>query len=713
MFTMHGSVRFAQRVIPRLVVMGAFVPALAAGTTSTHEASAANSSSVPLPSSGAATLHTDSAGTASPAALTQELATRTGPAIATSAATSAKPSQPAIDPTALAAFVDGVVRGYMTEKGIAGAIVAVSGRDVPMLLRGYGIADEHPRRKVDPDSTLFRIGSVSKTFTYVAAMQLVAEHKLELDAPVDRYLPPSLRTDDPRYPPILIWHLMTHTAGFEDAALSAHMFYADPRKLPQLDAYLAKYRPKRVRAPAVHADYSNYSVELLGAVVQQVSGEPFDEYIEQHILDPLGMRHTTFRELLPEGDPRRVPASLATDFSTAFQYQDGGFSPRGAEYISNGAPAGAGSSTAADMATWMRMLLNDGEVDGHQVLDHMAFQEMVAPTFRNAPAVHAIAHGFFIGRYGRYASLEHAGDTLWFHSNMVVLPQAGIGVFVSTNTNTGTSLADDLPRLIFERFLPGARPVPAPPPPKGFARSGQVYAGTYLSERRNVSTLEKPLSTNIASVAVTSDGYLVINGGNGGRWVERSPDIFREVNNSDQIQFLRDARGNVVSMAVADGDAVFDKADFFANPHTAVATLALLLLLCLSVPIGVWARRGRPFESMQAQRRQALASVGTLLSAACGWLVFLILTVATALVMSAGGYKALFDFPSPILVTDVALAYVATGLSLVALWFLPRTWGLPTWGLWRKLRHTLIVVLMLWTIALLIEWKVLLAPLML
>lgn len=693
---MRGVVRVAERVLLALFVTGAIMPAFAGNTPKTSGANAATRSSAPLASTAAAPPPEGSAGTATHSPMAQELL-----------------AKPAIDPAALAAFVDGVVRGYMTEKGIAGVTVAVTDRNGPLLLRGYGIAEEHPRREVDPDSTLFRIGSVSKTFTYVAAMQLVAEHKLDLDAPVDRYLPDSLKTVSSRYPPIRIWHLMTHTAGFEDAVLSAHMFYADPRKVPQLDAYLAHYRPKRVRAPGLHADYSNYSVELLGAIVQQVSGEPFDEYIERHILDPLRMQHTTFRELLPEGDPRRVSAALATDFSTAFDFQNGGFAPRGAEYISNGAPAGAGSSDAADMATWMRMLLNDGEVDGHQVLDPVTFREMVTPTFRNAPAVHAIAHGFFVGRYGRYGSLEHAGDTLWFHSNMVVLPQAGIGVFVSTNTDTGTSLVTTLPRLIFEHFLPGARPATVPLPTQGFFRSGQVYAGTYLSERRNLSTLEKPLRTNIATVAVTPDGHLVINGGKQGRWVEQSRDIFREVDNSDRIQFLRDARGRVVSMAVADGDAVFDKANFFDNPNTALATLALLLLVCLGVLIGGWGRRGRLFESAPAQRRRDLAPARTLLLAASGWLVFLILVVAAALVMSAAGYKVLFDFPPPILVAVVALCYVAAGLSSAALWFLPRGWGLPMWGFWRKLRHTLIVVLMLWTIVLLIEWKVLLAPLML
>jgi CubicO group peptidase (beta-lactamase class C family) len=618
--------------------------------------------------------------------------------------------QAVIDPAALASFVDGVVSSYMAAGHIAGVTVAVANRNGPLLLHGYGVADEHPRREVDPDSTLFRIGSISKTFTYVAAMQLVAENKLELDAPVDRYLMPSLKTENPRYPPIRVWHLMTHTAGFEDAVLSAHMFYSDPRKVPQLEAYLARYRPNRVRAPAVHANYSNYSVELLGALVQRVSGEPFDQYIEKHILEPLRMQHTTFRELLPKDDPRAVFTNLAGDFATGFLYQNDGFDPQPPEYISDGAPAGAGSSDAADMAIWMRMLLNDGEIDGHQVLNAITFREMVTPTFRNATAVDAIAHGFFVGRYGSYSSLEHDGDTLWFHSNMVVLPQAGIGVFISTNTDTGSSLVAALPRLIFEKFLADARPALPPAPPKDFERSERLYEGTYISERRNETNAEKPLSTRTDVIAATADGYLVVNGGKGGRYLEESPDIFTEVHTGAHIQFLRSTRGHVVGMASANGHAVFDKAALSDSPRVAFAQLAVLLLVCLGTMVNAWGRRRSAMLGAPTPSGETFLPTRTLLSATCGWLLFLILMITAIAEMSAAGYQLLFDFPPPILMAAIVMGYVASLLTLVASWFLPRLWRLHSWSFWRRLRHSLILALMACSIVLLIEWKVLLAP---
>lgn len=617
-----------------------------------------------------------------------------------------------IDPAALGSFVDGVVRAYMTEKGIAGVTVAVVDRDHPLLLRGYGAASLHPPRKVDPASTLFRIGSISKTFTYVATMQLVATGKLDLDAPADTYLPPALKTADSRYPPIRIWHLMTHTAGFEDSVLGAHLFYKDASSVPALDAYLAKYRPKRVRAPAVHADYSNYSVALLGAVVQQVSGEPFDAYIERHILTPLGMTHTTFREPLPAGDPRAVSAALAADFSTAFNHEDGGFTAEPFEYISNGAPAGAGSSDAADMGRWMRMLLNGGSLDGVQVLDPIAYREMTTPTWSNAPAVHAIAHGFFVGRYGNYTSMEHGGDTIWFHSNMVVLPQAGIGVFVSTNTDSGIALAEALPRLVFEHFLTGGRPALAPAPAAGFVKPGQIYAGTWLSERDNFSTLEKGLLLTVVKTAITPDGYLVVSAGDEARrYVHVAPDVFRALDSSDRIQFLRDQHGRITGFASAYGHVVYDRANWFDNPDTLFIAVAALVLICLGALIGAWGRSRRAVRGGSARQREARAASRSLLLAVFGWTLFFLLAAIATAKITAGGNDIVFDYPTPLIWITVIAAYFAALLSVFALFFLPRAWRAQAWGLWRKLRHTSIIALMLFVIALLIEWKVLLAPL--
>lgn len=633
------------------------------------------------------------------------------------ATTTAEPPQPVpvapapvMSVTELGAFVDGAVRAYMDAKGVAGVTVAVVDRNGTLFERGYGIAAKDPQRTVDPATTLFRIGSISKTFTYIAAMQLVEQGRLDLDADANRYLPPPLQLPDEGYPPVKVWHLMTHTAGFEDSALG-HLFTRPGAAVPSLDGYLARYRPRRVRAPGAHVDYSNYAVALLGAIVQQVSGQPFDAYVEQHVLAPLGMAHTTFREVLPASDPRAVGEGLAHAYSAGFRYVDGGFSPQPFEHIAQIAPAGAGASSADDMARYMRMLLNGGVLDGHAVLQPQTFAMLSTVNFSNAPGAAGIAHGFFRHPYGRYLSLEHAGATLWFHSNMVVLPEAGVGVFVSTNTDTGGELSAELPRQILEHFLAEARPLPLPTPPADFARGGQRFAGTYLAERRNYSTLEKLFDALSAAAVVTAtrDGELVVRAGERTtRWVQDGPLMFRAVEGSDRLVFLQDQRGRIAGFVSPYGHTVFDRVGVANQLPPFALLLAVLALLCVGVLVAAWARRGR---RVNGSARGPLGAAFLMTLTALLWLAFLGTAVAALVQMGAAGEQAIYSYPTPLLRTAVVLAYASSIASVLVLLQLPAVWRARGWGVLRKLRHTAIVLTMLLAIGGLVHWNVLFAPL--
>ncbi|WP_187300561.1 serine hydrolase domain-containing protein [Mizugakiibacter sediminis] len=612
--------------------------------------------------------------------------------------------------TALGAFVDGAVRSWMDAKGVAGVTVAVVDRDGTLFARGYGIAGKDPRRPVDPATTLFRIGSISKTFTYIAAMQLVEQGRLDLDADANRYLPPALRLPDEGYPPVKVWHLMTHTAGFEDSALG-HLFTRPGAAVPTLDDYLARYRPRRVRAPGVHADYSNYAVALLGAIVQQVSGQPFEAYVERHLLAPLRMTHTTFREPLPASDPRAVGAALEHAYSAGFRSVDGGFAPQPFEHIAQIAPAGAGASTAEDMARYMRMLLNGGALDGHVVLQPQTFATLATVDFGNAPGAAGIAHGFFRHPYGRYLSLEHAGATLWFHSNMVVLPEAGVGVFVSTNTDSGGELSAELPRQILEHFLAEARPLPLPAPPADFARSGQRFAGTYLAERRNYSTLEKLFDalSAAAAVSVTRDGELAVSAGERTtRWVQDGPLSFRAVEGSDRLVFLQDARGRIAGFASPYGHTVFDRVGVANRLPPFALLLAVLALLCAGVLVAAWARRGR---RVNGSARGPLGAAFLMTLTALLWLAFIATAVAALVQMGMVGEQAIYAYPTPLLRTAVVLAHACSVASALVLLQVPAVWRARGWGAARKLRHSLLVLAMLLAVAGLAHWNVLFAPL--
>ncbi|PYP68618.1 MAG: serine hydrolase, partial [Gemmatimonadetes bacterium] len=255
----------------------------------------------------------------------------------------------------LAAFLDGVMAANLRDKHVAGATVAVVKDGALFYANGYGYSDVAHRAPVNPERTLFRIGSTSKLFTWTAVMQLVEQGKLDLDADVNRYIDFKIPATYPQ--PITLRHIMTHTPGFEEDGRD--LITDDTTKMIPLGRWLATHIPGRVRPPGTYSSYSNYATALAGYIVQRTSGVPFDDYVEQHILTPLGMTETTTRQPLP---PR-----LRADMSQGYTWGDGSYKPQKFEIV-NAAPAGSVASSAADMAKFMIAHLNDGAFNGQRIL---------------------------------------------------------------------------------------------------------------------------------------------------------------------------------------------------------------------------------------------------------------------------------------------------------------------------------------------------------
>ncbi|MGO1068550.1 serine hydrolase domain-containing protein [Lysobacter sp. CA199] len=593
-----------------------------------------------------------------------------------------------LDAKDLGTYVDGVVESYRRRFGIAGVTVAVVDAQGPLLLRGYGLASQKPARPVAPDASLFRIGSVSKTFTYLETVKLIEAGKLKLDAPVNDYLPQDLKLPEDGYKPVLLRHLLTHTAGYEDSAFG-HLFAKDPQHAASLHDYLIRHRPARVREAGLRAVYSNYSLALLGEVLAQVSGVPFETLIERDLFAPMGMRRTTFREPLGAADPRDSGAAFKGLWSDGHQRKDGGFKKHGFEYIASVAPAGSVSSDAADMARYLRMLLNHGELDGQRIVPAQAFARLEAgPLFANAPDATGLSYGFFRRQYGQVHSLEHGGATLYFHSNLVAVPELGLGVFVSTNTDSGARLAAELPGLLLQHYFERARPAPLPVPAKDASATIKPYLGKYLSERRNHRQFEKLLTASNADLGATDDGYLTLTAGDEtSRWVWEKADVFRAVEGSGRLAFLRE-NGALVGFVSPYGHDVFLRAGEFDSANTLYLLLALSVLTSLGVLTGLWLRR----RASRGDRSAAARSTRWLGVTAAAWLLFAVLFGASFAQLMSAGNEAIYSYPTTLLRAALWLALLPVLLTLVDLALLWPLWRSGEVGAWRKLRHTLAVL---------------------
>jgi CubicO group peptidase (beta-lactamase class C family) len=194
-------------------------------------------------------------------------------------------AQGLLDPQAVQAFFDSVISDQLRTYHIPGAALSVVKTGQLLFAKGYGCADLASRKPAMADKTLFGPGSIAKLFTWTAVMQLVEEGKLDLNTDVNFYLKDfQIPATYPQ--PITLAHLMTHSAGFDDP----YDFYThDVDKLVSLSEFVARHMPARVRPPGELSTYSNYGAALAGYIIEQVSGQSFEQYVEEHILKPLAM----------------------------------------------------------------------------------------------------------------------------------------------------------------------------------------------------------------------------------------------------------------------------------------------------------------------------------------------------------------------------------------------------------------------------------------
>jgi CubicO group peptidase (beta-lactamase class C family) len=620
----------------------------------------------------------------------------------------ASPARPNFENAgALEAFIAGIVEAYRDKKKIAGVTISIVRGGEIVLARGYGIADVATGAPVSASDTLFRIGSVSKSFIWVALMQLEEAGKLSLDDAANDYLPPDVQIPDQGFAaPIRIRDLMSHTPGFEDAALG-HLFALEAGDQPPLREYLATHRPHRVRAPGETAAYSNYGAGLAGLIVAQVSGLDFETYVESHITGPLGMTRTTFREPY---DPAKVsgfaapmPEELASRVSGGYDWKKGAWEDQGFEYIGHIGPAGAASSTATDMARLMLAHLGDGAHDGARIMSAETAGRMHQTAFAHADGLAGTAHGLM--EYllpGGYKGYGHGGATLWFHTNWIMVPELDLGIFISTNSANGRELASVLPSLIIERFF--ATPGELPAPPADFAERGQKYAGTYHANRRSFTQLEAiiALGNPGLAVSVTDDGYLVTTTPLGSkRFVETGDNLFAQVDGPDRIAFRENDAGEITTLLPKFGILVFERGSFFTSLGWFSMILLLTIVAMIGMLSGAWLRRRRQINQ---SRLEMLAGRGMWLAALC-WLAFFTVFGAALGETASQGNKALFDFPNGTLVAALWLLLPTTALSVISLAGLYPVWSRRSWPAWRRIRHTLAVVIMFAFVLTLNHWN--------
>lgn len=603
---------------------------------------------------------------------------------APAAPTPAPPGGAQLTDTDVNTWLDGFMPNVLAAGDMAGAVVVVVKDGQVLTQRGFGFSDVAHRTPVDPTRTLFRPGSISKLFTWTAVMQQVEQGRLDLDADVNRYLDFEIPPRDGQ--PITLRQIMTHTAGFEEQIKT--LIGYDRAVVPDTEEQLKRWVPHRVYAPGTTPAYSNYATALAGYIVQRVSHEPFDDYIDRHIFTPLGMANSSFRQPLP---PRMQPM-----MSQGYRVASG--EPVRFEIVGP-APAGSLSTTGADMARFMIAHLNDGA--GLLRPETARMMHTTRAAYGIGPLPRMLL-GFYEANINGQHVISHGGDTGAFHSEFFLFTDSNVGLFVSFNSAGRGGAALPFRRAMFEQFADRYFPAPRDMnrvPAATAAEHSRLMAGHWTASRAPITTflnLTELLGQTVVGVGKDGELNLPFQLGASGaarHWVETEPFVWHDLN-SHEVLAAQLENGVPVrfSIATVSPFEVWEREPWYRNSGLLLplvfASLFILFLTAILWPVR-WLVRRKFGATLALERRDLLAYRLTRVFA---WLILLALVAWFVVLSMLGELSRLNAGFDPILYFVQILTIVAVfgGLGVI---------GWDLWLVWRGKRRWTSKV---WSVALLL-----------
>ena len=488
------------------------------------------------------------------------------------------------------AFLDGFVPQQISHDDIAGVTISVVKDGKLLFAKGYGYADVKTKKPVSAQETLFRPGSISKLFTWTAIMQLFEQGKLDLDRDVNEYL--DFKIPDAFGKPITLKNIMTHTPGFEEQVKD--LFSVNPTS-PNLGQYLKTHIPGRIYPPGTVPAYSNYATAIAGYIVERVSGKPFEQYIAENIFKPLNMGHSTFVQPLP--------AELAPLMSSGYRLASDDAQPF---EVVTPFPAGSLSSSATDMAQFMIAHLQDGQLNGANILKPETARLMHSRLFGLDDAALAMCYGFYEETRNGHRIIGHGGDTVSFHSDLHLVLDQKLGFFVSYNSpgrGDGSGRVN-LWHAFLDRYYPYSAPVASSSTAKEDAKAA---SGTYILSRRSENSFLKAATLlGQFTVSPVGDGDIMVaqlTGQNGKpkHWQAVGPMTFQERDGQDKLIFKPDQSGRM-QLILPYPFFVGQRISALENGKlllvVLVVSLVLMLLTLILWPVSWFVRRhyGRKLE---------------------------------------------------------------------------------------------------------------------
>lgn len=340
------------------------------------------------------------------------------------------------------------IQREMQDNQLPAFSIAVVDNQQIVWAQGFGYAD--PEKKIPATAnTVYRIGSVSKLFTDIGVMQLVERGQLDLDAPVQKYLP-DFHPKNPFHTNITLRQLMSHRAGLLREPPVGNYF--DPSELSLAAMVHSLNDTTLVYAPETHTKYSNAGVAVVGYVLEKQSGEPFATYLQRAVLQPMGLHDSAFQ---PE-------PKLIAKLAKAYMWSYDGKLFQAPTFELGMAPAGCMYSTVLDLGKFLSVLFNGGEGVKGQVLKRETLEKMWTPQFAKPGQSSPYGLGFRLSKLDGHREVEHAGAIYGFATQLSGLPDDKLGVVTVTTKDSANAVTNHVADVALRLMLAAKEGKPLP-----------------------------------------------------------------------------------------------------------------------------------------------------------------------------------------------------------------------------------------------------------
>lgn len=471
--------------------------------------------------------------------------------------------------SALARAIDQAVETEMRDNFIPGVALVVVKDGETIYKQGYGIASVETGQAVNPDTTIFRIGSISKAVSLLALTRLVDEGRISRSDDVTDYFP-DIENPFGFESPITVDHLLTHTTGFDQPGFGRQLggfeYSIEERQAarPSLSEFLADRNLRRANPAGEFFRYDTYSPTLAGVILEQQTGKPYDEAMDELVFAPLGMTRTSV-----EVEPEHL-----ADLAKGHGYVGGRYETTPYEiYLTP--PASSIDATVADMGRFLEALTSDGANTNGRLFSPEMTADILSAHYRPHPEFSGMSHGlweaFGVG-VGEDAipvrTLGHGGDMWGYNAHLEIIPEFNAAIFAAANRNAEgggprVKIGRTVMLALLEALAPGRKatphPVPTPDPAANLSQyAGPYYWGVYChtctEEEFDLGAWPKPGPETVTA----QDGTLLIGGE---IYVPMGSDIFLRDDGYRRVFFKRNVAGEITSYSFEDDPTVFERGD--------------------------------------------------------------------------------------------------------------------------------------------------------